>query len=92
MPKFGGKSGGGITAGGITPAAPAAKSPYTATDVGNMKFAIDWIMEGKAAKYGNIDTAHIATGGLSCGGLSVILPEKQEDLSDSIQGHVYFLS
>lgn len=67
---------GGLFSGlfGGTPAGDAAKSPYTATDVGNMKFAIDWVMEGKAAKYGNIDTAHIATGGLSCGGLSVIIP------------------
>jgi hypothetical protein len=42
------------------------KSNYTATDVGNMKFAINWVMDGKTAKYGNIDILKLATGGLSC--------------------------
>jgi hypothetical protein len=41
------------------------------TDVTQMKSAVDWVIAGKAAKYGNIDTSHIATGGLSCGGLQV---------------------
>jgi hypothetical protein len=86
--KSGGKSGGGMPTSGV---APAAKSPYTATDVGNMKFAIDWVMEGKAAKYGNIDTAHIATGGLSCGGLSVIISNSCWILL-TCSGHVYLLS
>jgi hypothetical protein len=36
-----------------------------------MKAAVDWVIAGKASKYGNIDTYHIATGGLSCGGLQV---------------------
>lgn len=78
MPKFGGKPGGGMPVAGAATGAPAAQSPYTATDVGNMKFAIDWVMEGKAAKYGNVDTTHIATGGLSCGGLSVRRPSYYE--------------
>jgi hypothetical protein len=43
------------------------------TDVTQMKNAVDWVIAGKASKYGNIDTAHIATGGLSCGGLQVCL-------------------
>jgi hypothetical protein len=54
--------------------APAAKSPYPPGDAGNMKFAIDWVKAGNGKKYGNIDADNIATGGLSCGGLSVILP------------------
>jgi hypothetical protein len=41
------------------------------TDVTQMKNAIDWVISGKASKYGNIDSSHIATGGLSCGGLQV---------------------
>jgi hypothetical protein len=44
------------------------------TDVTQMKNAIDWVLAGKAAKYGNIDIAHIATGGFSCGGLQVEHP------------------
>jgi hypothetical protein len=48
------------------------KSPYPATDAGNMKFAIDWVKAGNGKKYGNIDADNIATGGLSCGGLAVI--------------------
>jgi dienelactone hydrolase len=39
-----------------------------------MKKAVDWVVEGKAAKYGNIDTTKIATSGLSCGGLQVTRP------------------
>jgi hypothetical protein len=41
------------------------------TDITQMKNAVDWVIAGKASKYGNIDTTHIATGGLSCGGLQV---------------------
>jgi hypothetical protein len=41
------------------------------TDVTQMKKAVDWVIAGKASKYGNIDTTQIATGGLSCGGLQV---------------------
>jgi hypothetical protein len=57
-----------------------------------MKFAIDWVMEGKAAKYGNIDTAHIATGGLSCGGLSVSTLKESKNYADINQGDVYLVS
>jgi hypothetical protein len=51
------------------PAFDPSKAP--STDVSQMKNAVDWVIAGRASKYGNIDTSHIATGGLSCGGLSV---------------------
>jgi hypothetical protein len=54
------------------PAMPAFNFTMPASnDVTQMKNAVDWVIAGKAAKYGNIDTTHIATGGLSCGGLQV---------------------
>jgi hypothetical protein len=31
--------------------------------------SIDWVTKGSAAKYGNIDLAHLAAAGQSCGGL-----------------------
>lgn len=31
--------------------------------------SIDWVSKGSAAKYGNIDLAHLAVAGQSCGGL-----------------------
>jgi hypothetical protein len=74
-----GKGGGGGSA------TPAAKSPYGTSDAGNMKFAIDWIKAGNGKKYGNIDADNIATGGLSCGGLSVILPTSLMSLANYIQ-------
>jgi hypothetical protein len=57
--------------------APPPKMPAGGMSIGRsdtvtqMKRAVDWIVDGKAAKYGNIDTAKIATSGLSCGGLQV---------------------
>jgi len=49
------------------------------TDVTQMKNAVDWVIAGKASKYGNIDTAHIATGGLSCGGLQAMSTSYHDD-------------
>jgi len=31
--------------------------------------SIDWVTKGSAAKFGNIDLAHLAAAGQSCGGL-----------------------
>lgn len=31
--------------------------------------SIDWVTKGNAAKYGDIDVAHLAAAGQSCGGL-----------------------
>lgn len=31
--------------------------------------SIDWVTKGNAAKYGDIDLAHLAAAGQSCGGL-----------------------
>jgi hypothetical protein len=39
------------------------------TKVQMLTDSIDWVTKGGAAKYGNIDTAHIAAAGHACGGL-----------------------
>jgi dienelactone hydrolase len=41
--------------------------------------SIDWVLSGKAAKYGNIDTAHIAAMGQSCGGLEAYSGSYHDD-------------
>ena len=63
------------------------------TDVIQMRNAVDWVIAGKAAKYGNIDSAHIATGGLSCGGLQVeqYLNTMMTNMLIFILGHVNVL-
>jgi dienelactone hydrolase len=39
------------------------------SSIKQMRDGVDWVLAGKATKYGDIDTTHIAASGQSCGGL-----------------------
>jgi hypothetical protein len=45
------------------------KGPPPQSKVSDMRESIDWVMAGKAAKYGDVDTTKVAAAGHSCGGL-----------------------
>jgi hypothetical protein len=81
---FGGSGGfnlsailGGLFSGGAAGGAPKMPSfgGFESSSVAQMTKAVDWVVGGGAAKYGNIDTSKIAASGQSCGGLQVgIIP------------------
>lgn len=47
--------------------------------VQDMRDSLDWVMAGKASKYGNVDTTRITTAGHSCGGLEAMSTAYHDD-------------
>ena len=56
-----------------------AASGGARTEPEQLTESIDWVMSGKGVKYGNIDTAHIAAMGQSCGGLEAYSGSYHDD-------------
>lgn len=49
------------------------------TKVQDMRDSLDWVMAGKASKYGNVDSKKITTAGHSCGGLEAMSTAYHDD-------------
>jgi dienelactone hydrolase len=49
------------------------------SSIKQMTDAVDWVVKGEAAKYGNIDTTKIAASGQSCGGLQAYSASYHDD-------------
>ncbi|KAF1985822.1 hypothetical protein K402DRAFT_394430 [Aulographum hederae CBS 113979] len=61
--------GGSLTLPGPDNASPHRDHGVRQTPPDAMKMALEWVDQGNAAKYGNIDKQAVVTGGSSCGGI-----------------------